>query len=442
VTFELGRALLLSGTVTSDGLSKALAVTLDPGMPLARAVIGLGLVSEQALQETLSHSSASPALTAVDPRRDLLTVLPPGLCSRLAALPVDIQPDGTIIVAVLDPRDTYIADEFAFHLRRPVRLVRAPYPILWEALVNYATGTRSIVPPPGPRRDRVRPVSYTPAWGTQLESAEPPSDQKPSRSFSSIPQPPAVVASVTTSTRRFFAGMHSAPSEPPRPPAMPMQSSIPPPDEEGHHEPVFELRRGPHMTLRDLEPPTQRTRDEPAFPMVASLPTALTSLATMSEYFPDPASTLGQLREAQDRDEVLALVEKSARAVAKRVALLVVRKDALVGWSCTAEFGNADGFRALSISTRTPSLLKSVLEGGVYLGPLLGSVGRALLQVMRSATRDVAIVAIRVAGKPAVVVVCDDLTDTLLATRHLDIVAKVAGEALERVVRAKRDSTA
>jgi uncharacterized protein YigA (DUF484 family) len=189
------------------------------------------------------------------------------------------------------------------------------------------------------------------------------------------------------------------------------------------------------MTLRDLEPPTQRTRDEPAFPMVASLPTALTSLATMSEYFPDPASTLGQLREAQDRDEVLALVEKSARAVAKRVALLVVRKDALVGWSCTAEF-------ALSISTRTPSLLKSVLEGGVYLGPLLGSVGRALLQVMRSATRDVAIVAIRVAGKPAVVVVCDDLTDTLLATRHLDIVAKVAGEALERVVRAKRDSTA
>jgi hypothetical protein len=203
---------------------------------------------------------------------------------------------------------------------------------------------------------------------------------------------------------------------------------------------VFELRRGPNQTLTDIEPPTQRLRDAPAFPLVASLPKALPSLVpdAISEYLPDPAATLGSLRAAGARDEVLALVEKSARAVARRVALLVVKKDALVGWSCSPELGDAATLRALSISTRTPSLLTTVLDGAVYLGPLLGSVGTALLQVMHTASRDVAMVAVRVAKKPAVLVVCDDLNDTLLATRHLEIMAKVAGEALERVVRAKR----
>ena len=139
---------------------------------------------------------------------------------------------------------------------------------------------------------------------------------------------------------------------------------------------------------------------------------------------------------------MLGLVEKSARAVAKRVALMVVRKDALVGWSCSPEFGDLAALRALTISTRPASLLSSVLVGGVYLGPLLGSLGAAFLQVMHTATRDVAMVAVRVKDKPAVLVICDELGDTLLATRHLDVMAKVAGEALERVVRAKRSEQA
>lgn len=435
MTFELGRALLLSRAVSPDGLSRALGVTIEPGMPLARALVGLGLVNEDDLQEELARSDVMPALTEVHPRLDLLPLLPTGICNRLAAMPVDVDDPGTVVVAVLDPRDTYIAEEFAYHLRRPVQLVRAPYTILREALVNYATSVQSVVPPPGVRRERRRAISYTPAWGTPLEPA-PPSEPSPgARPFSSVPvQLPAVVASVTTSTRRFFAGMHSAPSEPPPPEPDPMIA------EPTTAEPVFELRRGPNMTLTDIEPPTQRVRDAPAFPLLASLPTALPSLTpeALPEYFPDPASTLGQLRAAVDRDEVLGLVEKSARAVARRVALFVVRKDALVGWSCSPEFGDPAALRALAISTRTPSLLNTVLDGAVYLGPLLGSVGTTLLQVMTSASRDVAIVAIRVAERPAVLVVCDELNDTLLATRHLEIMAKVAGEALERVVRAKR----
>lgn len=182
-------------------------------------------------------------------------------------------------------------------------------------------------------------------------------------------------------------------------------------------------------------------RDAPAFPLRASLPKAPAAIArpaALVEPLPDPTATLAQLRAATDCDEILSLIETSARAVATRVGLFVYRKDSLVGWSCSSEFGAIAAMKALSIPVHSPSLLDTVLEGGVYLGPLLGSVGAAILRMMRTATRDVAIVAVHVGPKPAVVVVCDELGDTLLATRHLDVMAKVAGEALGRVIRKKR----
>ncbi len=36
---------------------------------------------------------------------ELLQVLPTGLSNRLAAVPVDLDEDGAVIVALLDPRD-------------------------------------------------------------------------------------------------------------------------------------------------------------------------------------------------------------------------------------------------------------------------------------------------------------------------------------------------
>ena len=398
-------------------------------MPLARALVGLGLMNEDDLHEELSKSDGVPALTEVYPRIDLLQMLPTGLCNRLACVPVDLDEDGTVVVAVLDPRDHSIAEEMAHHLRRPARVVRAPYSILREALVNYATKVQSIVPPAGIRRERRRAIAYTPAWGTPIHTPVPP---EPYTQGPVSDDPPPQFASVTTSTRRFFAGIHS---EPPPAGTLPLDGSVPAPN-----EPVFDLLRPPSQTIPDIEPPTQRQQEAPAFLVKGSLPTTLPLpfLTPTSRHFPDPASTLGGLRASTERDEVLSLVEKSARAICRRVALLVVRKDALTGWSCSPEFGEQSALAAVSISTRTPSLFGSVKDGAVYLGPLLGSVGAALLAVMGSASRDVAMVAIRVKRKPTVLVVCDELSDTLLATRHLEIMAKVAGEALERILLARR----
>ncbi len=432
MTFELGRSLLQSGAITPEGLARALAVTLEPGMPLARAVVGLGLVSEDDIHEHLARSDPRPALTEVHPRLELLGVLPAGLCNRLAALPVDVDEDGTYVVAVLDPRDAYVAEEVAFHLSGFVRLVRAPYSILREALVNYASTVRSSVPPPERMRGLRRGVIYTPAWGTPADvvarAVAAANEAEPA------PPPPPPATSVTASTRRFFGGIHSRATEPPGAAAAAaarLRAS-------GDDEPAIPVH-GPNMTLTEIDPPTERARDAPLFPLVASLPRpgAAEDESSLPPFAPDPAATLNRLRAASERDEVLALTLESARAVARRAAIFVARKDAVVGWACSPEFGDEGELRALSLPVGGPTLLSPVLDGGVYLGPLLGSVATALLSVMRTATRDVALVSVRVLGRAAVVIVADELIDTLLATRHLEVVAQVAAEGLTRAVRAR-----
>jgi hypothetical protein len=50
----------------------------------------------------------------------------------------------------------------------------------------------------------------------------------------------------------------------------------------------------------------------------------------------------------------------------------------------------------------------------------------------------VAVVPVRVSGKTAVVLVADDLGDTMIATRRLEELALAAGEAFARIVRLRR----
>jgi hypothetical protein len=117
------------------------------------------------------------------------------------------------------------------------------------------------------------------------------------------------------------------------------------------------------------------------------------------------------------------------------VAIFVVKKDGLLGWSCTPEFGDQGALKALRIPIKAPSEMAGVLGGGVHLGPLTGIVAAPLLRLMRTATQDVALLAVRVGDRPAVLLVADELGDTLLATKRMDELGRAAGEALLRILR-------
>lgn len=153
----------------------------------------------------------------------------------------------------------------------------------------------------------------------------------------------------------------------------------------------------------------------------------------------DIGGILAALRAAGSRDEVLELVLTGARMVAHRVGIFVVKRGGYLGWACTAEFGDRTSLQAILIPLESPSIFDEAVRDGLYLGPLHHDEAHAaLLHVMRGASRDVAAVPIRVSGKTAVVVLADELGDTMLATRRLEELARAAGDAFARIVRMRR----
>lgn len=155
--------------------------------------------------------------------------------------------------------------------------------------------------------------------------------------------------------------------------------------------------------------------------------------------FADIGGILAALRAAGSRDEVLELVLTGGRMVALKVALFVVKRGGYLGWACTPEFADRHALQSILVPLESVSVFDEAVRDGLYLGPLRhDDVHAALLYVMRGASRDVAVVPIRVSGKTAVVIVADELGDTMLATRRLEELARAAGDAFARIVRLRR----
>ncbi len=450
MTFELGRSLVVSGVVSHEQLSLALYATVTQGVPLARALIGTGTLDEARLEIELARIDA-PQIGEALPVPELMDLLPPGLCHRLAAAPVriDIATD-TVEVAVLDPRDMHAANEIGYHLKKSVRALRAPYGTLRQMLEGYPAGLRALAPPMGSAGGGPRPFLRTPIWGTPKLVGSGDDARSESRSSKGSDPPPEMVIPLTRKYDGVSATLRERGRKREADDVQIFTRTWDGADTYGaagseeaswDAEPVFELRRhGAPATVPESEPLTQRLRDEdgPAFTLKAPLPPRV-PLAPNAPPLPfaDLGSILASIRAASDRDAVLGLIQLGLRSVARRVAILILKKEGLVGWSCTPEFGDQGALKALRIPITGPGAMTVELGGGVHLGPLTGLLSTALLRIMRTSTSDVAILAVRVGERPAVLLVADELGDTLLATKRMDELARAAGEALLRILRGK-----
>jgi hypothetical protein len=147
---------------------------------------------------------------------------------------------------------------------------------------------------------------------------------------------------------------------------------------------------------------------------------------------------LRALRNAENRDEVVLRSIDGLRLIARRVAVFAIRKDGFHGWACNAEFGESSALRALIVPHDQPSILATATATSVYLGPIPNTPAhKPLLSVMRTASKDVAAVAVRARGRAAMLLLADELADTLMGTRRMDELARAAGEALSRLLAAR-----
>ena len=138
-------------------------------MPLVRALLELGHLSERVLEEELSRSGA-PVLRSVTPLVAIIEELPPDLCRHLLAIPVRRDPrTGAVDVAAVNPFDSHIAEEFAYHLKSEVHMLRASLLAIEEALAipSLGGGGRRLAPALTP------PVRARPAFA-RYSAAPPP----------------------------------------------------------------------------------------------------------------------------------------------------------------------------------------------------------------------------------------------------------------------------
>jgi hypothetical protein len=391
MSFPLARSLLLADAVTAEALAKALLVSATRGTSLVRALLTTRAIDPARLEQQLDRGEA-PYMRHVAPVMSLVQQLPPGLCERLLALPVRRDPrTGTVDVAVVDARDPHPVHEVAHWLHAPVRMVRTSLAAMDSALRRLdekaEPGVRPLaapiwVPTPGEPVD----LTKTPAYG--LPAVE---ESKLRELEEDIPIP--------LRRRSSFAPTTVVDVGPPAIEKDPLSDG----------EPVLDLRK-----RKSSNPPEQ--------PLL-------------------PATVLERIRAAEDRDLILELVVEGVRSVAPRVAVFAVRKDSLIGWTCSPEMADRTELRAARFTPGPETVLDGVLasEGAIFLripkdaahAPLLSGLSRA-------PAGDVALATIRVESRAVALVMVDGFGDELAIAKRLDEVTQAASEALARLLRERR----
>ena len=457
MTYELARSLLLSETLTPALLGEALLTATRERVSLARALLNVRAIDATRLDKELARNE-TPSLQQVLPVAELMARLPPGLCARLMAFPVRLDPrTGTVDVAAADTHDPHAPEEIGFHLDAPVRIVRASLWAIEAALVRssrppppMATIPVRSMPPPGMPS---RPPPNREAWDAPSIFSDPPPAPRVPEMEMAIPltrrtlnqiraieaqhplslegieyqrQPADHLTQAMENAAEYAAEQAAEHTEERRMVTLMPPSFVPPPPN---------TERNLSYPVLDSAP---RTAPMPQMPPIPPLPPMRRS-SPPNAPFVEITGLLAVIRAARTRDELLDLVLLGTRKVARRVAIFAVKRQEFVGWTCSPEFARIEDLRALSISLNAPSVLMLGAVSGGYLGPIENNeVHAPLLRLMGSATRDVAVAALKVLGRPAALILADDLKDTMLATRRLDELSRAAGDQLAIIVRDRR----
>ena len=97
MSLALARALVLTEVVPWGPVAQALFVSVTKSVPFIQALLQTDAVSVERLEEELSRADV-PVAENVEASRELLELLPRGLCTRLLAIPLRKE-DGRVDVA-------------------------------------------------------------------------------------------------------------------------------------------------------------------------------------------------------------------------------------------------------------------------------------------------------------------------------------------------------
>jgi hypothetical protein len=411
VSVELARRLIAQGAVGHSQIRAALREQVVARISLAQALLSTGALSEQTLEQELA-SAGVPVLASVIPVADLARDLPPGLCRMLLAVPVRRDPRaGTVDLAAVDPFDPHVAEEFSFHLRCQVRVLRAPFSLVANALQTMEKGevSRSVIVDVGGAA--AGPDAAAGALRHGLESNPPIPLVRRSRGVEAIGQLQEADIIEQTGSDQVAMDDRGQPILALRHSKVPKSLATPGP---------FGRRAG------DGPPPTARGPFSPETPDAP---------------FDDVEPALDAMQAATTRDEVMDALIRGMSAVARGVGLFAIRNGAFRGIKCNRKLCNPIQWRQVAISVGKSTVLAETMDAGSYLGPVPDDPDHApLLSMIGRTGGEVALAVVRVSRRPVLLVLADDLEDTLIATHRADQLTRAAGEALSRILREGKES--
>lgn len=411
VTLEVARRLLASGAITGTQTQTALFLHVTRPMPFLRALLECG-VEPETIECELRRGDL-PRLRNVIPAFELVQRLPSGMCGQLLAIPVRLDPiTSTVDVAVADPFDTHVLQEFSFHLASPVRLVQAGLVALEAALAHVEQEERR-----QPQRAR-GPRSLTPAFGTAAPRFPLPviktNSELPIPLVRRSKPPPSNDEDATGRITRDAIVLDPGSLPAARPSLADMS-----PNGGGIHPESLEI-----IIPKDAAVPDFNVPESSPF---------LTQAALGLE------SALDDLTRASCRDEVVLAALGGMATVSQRVGVFAVRRDAFTGWACTRSFASEAEFKNLRVDRRANTVFAHAASQGWYFGPIPATEGHEqLVALLPDSSSEVAIVAVRLQGRPAMLILATQLIDSMIATRIAERLANASAKALLRVLRTEK----
>lgn len=398
MTIELARRLLVGGIVSPRDMDHALVLSMVRKVPATRVLVDRGVITERLLEEEIARFSG-PALRQIAPAVEWARKFPPAMFRALGAVPIrfDAQTQ-TLEVAAIDPSDAHLITEFSFHAGVPVRAMRGTVSAIEEAIRRVELGDEM-----HPTRDRRR----TPAFphGAPRSSNPPPGDEVP------IPL-----------VRRVVDGPKALLRDEPK---LALESDPPPRAVSFPSEPPMRLSSSPG----------------PVGAVAGSVRPWLPPSDTFARGFEavDPSPSIEVLVErvqsARSREAVVEATLTAMASVARRVGVLAIKKEGYYGLRCNRALGDPAIFRQIVVAADTPTIFATATATGHYLGPVPSTPAhRSVLRAVGIASSDVAVWVCKVAHKPAMLLLADDLDDPMRGTRTLEQIALATGEALTRLL--------
>ena len=141
--------LLRAGLITQEQLARANQSRREHGGTLGCHMVALGLIAEEQLADFFRHRLMVPkigqdALASI--AKKVIAVVPPDMAAEFRVVPVSVDREGNLTLAMADPSDTHAVDEVGFFTGHFVmRAVTTESAIAW-ALDKYYSIPTVVIP--------------------------------------------------------------------------------------------------------------------------------------------------------------------------------------------------------------------------------------------------------------------------------------------------------